>query len=356
MAASAKRWAWLAFAGLLALTGTAIAQPGGAAGAEGEPSPQKQAAALALFDEGRQLMREKRYAEACPKLEQSYQLFPGTGTLFNLSDCYEQLGRTASAWTGFREVAAKSQADGRVRREKEARQRVAALEPRLSRLVVAVGEPVEGLRVTREGEAIDRLLWGQALPMDPGSYTIAATAPGKQRWEKLVRVQGQGATVRVEIPELDDAQPPEPTGPGPTPSAAPVTPPTQGPSEAPPSTLPAGAERPWQMPLGVTLLGVGVAGMGTSIALGLLAKSKADDADCNPDGTCSPDGLDDRDAAVTQAHIGTAVFFGGAALAAVGTVLWLTAPSEPTGQAVEEPEPTAAVGLGPSGLVLRGQF
>ena len=32
------------------------------------------------------------------------------GTLYNLSDCYEQIGRTASAWSGFRDVAAQAKA------------------------------------------------------------------------------------------------------------------------------------------------------------------------------------------------------------------------------------------------------
>src|SRR5260221_11014313 len=62
-------------------------------------------AARTLFDEGRKLLADGKYDAACPKLEESQRLDPGTGTLFNLADCWEQIGRTASAWARFLEGA-----------------------------------------------------------------------------------------------------------------------------------------------------------------------------------------------------------------------------------------------------------
>src|SRR5450432_3316906 len=64
--------------------------------------------AEALFEEGRQLMDQKKYEEACKKLEGSQKLDPGAGTLLNLAACYEQNGQTASAWVTYKDAAAAS--------------------------------------------------------------------------------------------------------------------------------------------------------------------------------------------------------------------------------------------------------
>ena len=56
---------------------------------------EDQAAARALFDEGRALMKAGQYADACPKLEAARRLFTSAGILLNLADCHEKIGRTA---------------------------------------------------------------------------------------------------------------------------------------------------------------------------------------------------------------------------------------------------------------------
>src|ERR1700712_2696749 len=81
------------------------------------------AAAQALFNDAKQLMTTGRYAEACPKLEESQRLDPGVGTLFHLADCDEHVGKTASAWAAFLEVAAEAKSSGQPARERVARDR-----------------------------------------------------------------------------------------------------------------------------------------------------------------------------------------------------------------------------------------
>src|SRR4051812_10257047 len=78
---------------------------GGIGAARAQVSPEVRSASVALFDEARRLMADGKFAEACPKLEESQRMDPGIGILFNLGDCYEHLGRTASAWISFRDVA-----------------------------------------------------------------------------------------------------------------------------------------------------------------------------------------------------------------------------------------------------------
>src|SRR5687768_7618823 len=63
------------------------------------------AAAEALFDQGVRLMKQNNFADACPKLEESDRIDPAVGTLLYLGECYERVGKTASAWATFREAA-----------------------------------------------------------------------------------------------------------------------------------------------------------------------------------------------------------------------------------------------------------
>src|SRR5262249_52925634 len=53
--------------------------------------------AAALFQTGLQQMQASRYAEACPKLAESYWLDPRPGVLFTLAECEARWEKTASA-------------------------------------------------------------------------------------------------------------------------------------------------------------------------------------------------------------------------------------------------------------------
>src|SRR5262245_30897133 len=136
---------------LVALT-VGASRPAGA-----EATASEKATAQALFDEGRKLASSGRFAEACPKLEESLRLDPGIGTRFHLANCYERAGRTASAWTTFLEVAAAAKEAKQPEREKVARDRASALEPKLSRLtIVAGGKGAEALEIRRDGVTVGR--------------------------------------------------------------------------------------------------------------------------------------------------------------------------------------------------------
>jgi hypothetical protein len=165
------------------------------------------AAARALFDEGRKLAAQGKHGDACPKFEESQRIEPGVGTMFHLADCQEATGKTASAWAMFLEVASKLKAEGgQADKEQAARQRAAALEPKLSRLKIVVpeGVAVPGLSVNRDGRETGKGSWGTAIPVDPGKHVIEASAPGKKTWTMTIEVGKDGANDLVTIPALQE--------------------------------------------------------------------------------------------------------------------------------------------------------
>src|SRR5260221_419371 len=177
-AVSVSRW-------VLVIACSAIGAASFPGAARADSSLTDKAAAQTLFDEGRKLMAAGKLAEACPKLAESQKLDPGVGTQFNLADCYERLGQTASAWAGFLEAASTARAMGQGDREKVAKERAGTLAPRLSRLTItsSEGTPPAGLDIKKDGAPVGRALWGTAIPVDPGSHLVEVSAPGKKTWQ-----------------------------------------------------------------------------------------------------------------------------------------------------------------------------
>jgi hypothetical protein len=312
------------------------------------------ASAQVLFDEGRKAMARGDFAAACPQLAESHRLDPAIGTLLNLADCYEKSGKTASAWSRFLEAADVARASGQAPREKTARARAAALEPRLSRVKVDVppASRIPGLSVSRDGVTVGEPLWGVPAPVDPGDHTVIARAAGKKDFSAKVVVSGEG-TVVVVIPALE-------AGTSEAPPVAPVAPPvasTAAPRPVPPPTAPPPAEPPpsgggWQKPTGLALTGVGAVGLVLGTVFGLRAKSKNDDslAQCrsNDATACTQEGKNLRDSAHSAATLSTVSFGVGVAAVAGGLALYFTAPSPGSS--------TAAVRVGPGNVSLEGSF
>ena len=181
---------------VLSAAATVFLAYGSIAGAE-PPKKGDPAAAQALFYEARALMKDGKYALACPKLEESLRLDYGIGTEFNLADCNEKTGKLSTAWSGFLSVASAAKAQNQTQREKVARDRAKALEPRLPKLAIDVPSPAApGLEVKRDGVVIGSASWGTPTPVDPGNHRIVVSAPGKQPWEGAVSaVEGKVAWV-----------------------------------------------------------------------------------------------------------------------------------------------------------------
>jgi hypothetical protein len=309
-------------------------------------------AAQALFDEGKALMAKGQYEQACPKLEESQRLDPGLGTLFNLAECNEKTGRIATAWVRFLDVATGARSEGHREAQRVAQKRADALAPRLPKLVVEVSSPEKspGLELLRDGVLVGAAQWGVAIPVDPGTHTVSASAPGRKAWEATV-VASEKQVSKLSVPVLEAAD--VPAGSEAKPSAS------SPPSSAPAPVARSAEEEPakaggTQRTLGLVVGGVGIAGIGASLVLGALAKGQYDDAEC-PNDICSPAAGAERDGAWTKATISSIAFGVGAAALAGGAVLFFTAPSGDEKQATR-PFSNLKVGIAPGRLVLRGNL
>jgi serine/threonine-protein kinase len=292
-------------------------------------------AARTLFQDARKLVAEKKYDQACPKFEESLKLDPGIGTMFNLADCWEHVGKTASAWSRFLDAASAARNSGQSERERVARDRAAAIEPHLSRMVVTVAAPDPGLQVLDGTRAVGASLYGVSVPVDPGAHTISASAPGKKRWESTVQVGADAAQVSVSVPALVVDPTAQTVAPATTAvaSAAPIpgeAPAAKGLPDTPPA--PVSASGTTQRTIGWVTAGVGLVGVGVGIAFGFATQSKNSDAKALcANLTCADQKqLDDHTSLVSQAkgdRTGSIIGFaaGGAALAG-GLVIVLTAP------------------------------
>jgi hypothetical protein len=156
--------------------------------AQAPPPPPPQAAgatdarALAetLFFTARGMMEAGRYADACPKLAESYRLDAAPGTLLNLAVCNEKIGKTASAWGEFRDALSEARRMNRPDREKLATEHIATLEPELSYLTITVPplvRVVRGFEVLRNGVPLQSAAWDTDLPVDPGEVEVVERAP-----------------------------------------------------------------------------------------------------------------------------------------------------------------------------------
>jgi hypothetical protein len=305
--------------GFTALSSSASAQPS---------NPEAASDVQALYDDAVASMERKEFDVACPKLEVLVRRVPeGVGAKLTLAQCYEEAGRLATAWATY-ELAAEAAAEAKqVERRLKARARADALKPKLARLTITVAEATRdlpGLTIERDGVPIEPLKWGIPVPIDQGSHVIAATAPGKKRWEKTVEIAANGANEAMTVDALLDA-----------PDAPVVAP-----------------ERPrdWGNTRRIAGIGVGalgVIGLGAAAVFGVVAistKDESNESHCDASNRCDGRGLALRSEAATAATVSTALFITGGLVFAGGVTLFLLPSSSaaPTGSKAQLALPAGA--------------
>jgi hypothetical protein len=281
---------------------------------------QDAAAAEVLFRAGRTAADAGDYATACAKFHESERLDPALGTLLNIADCEEKLGRLATAWTAYEEVAQRLPDDDE--RHTIAATRSAALGPRLPRLRIrlAADAPL-GTQVQRDGVALGAASLDTLLPVDPGKHAVETTAPRRRpRTFEVFLGEGETITLTVQPGEASD------------------------PTEHPPSPE---KPRSGAKTAGYVVMGVGAAAALVGVVTGVLVldrKGTVND-NCDADKHCNPTGLDAADSGKNLGVVTTVALATGAVGLGTGLVLVLSVG--------DEPRPGAGYR---SGLMLRGTF
>ena len=307
----------------------ALALLGLAAGARAASGAGDSATAQALFDQARSLMQQNRYAEACPKFEESQRLDPALGTSINLAHCWEHLGRTASAWSKFLEVADAALAAGHSEHEQVARARADRLRPRLSKLIISVprAHRLAELEVRRDGILIGNAQLESPVPLDPGLHRIEARAPGRETWRTEIRLGAESDEKRVAVPLL-----------------APVA-----------ASQEQQQDGSWMRPGGLAAAGAGVVAIGVGSYFGLRALDLHDESEaqgCDENDVCEPDALATRQRAITAGNTATVLFIAGGVLLSGGVVLYLFGSSDSSRAGAQV---SATLGTRPA-LTVAGRF
>jgi hypothetical protein len=172
-----KSWSLLAFAVAGAAAASVLAAPG-------EARADPMADAKDLFTRGRELRTHGDCANAVAMFRKAYDLYPAAlGSLRNLAECQEALGRYASArraWVDLKR-ALLTNADRKYEGwERDAEQAASRLAPMLATLTIEIvavtprGEaaPADAIEATLDGERLAPAQMGTPLERDPGRHVV----------------------------------------------------------------------------------------------------------------------------------------------------------------------------------------
>lgn len=320
--------------------------------------------AEALFKQGKKLMAEKKYADACPQFEQSMKLDPGIGTQLNIAKCYEEWGRIGHALVAY-QAAEKMAKDANDNRAPKIHELVENLDSQVPRLTIKLPKDskAEGVKVTLDGEAVESL--GTARVVDPGPHTIEYTVDDGPKKSKIVPVErGGDSEVTLDVPKDRVAKGGKGGGKGggtkEGEGGGGGT--KEGGGKGEETAAPPGRN----MRIGGLVLGgAGVIAIGVSSIMTLSARGQYNDAlnmyCMGMKNMCDPMGLELTHDARSTANTATIVFLVGTAAVGGGVALYLLAPKGAASAKHETGEASAryivpSVSKDGAGVVFGGRF
>jgi hypothetical protein len=317
-------------------------------GLSSAPAAAGEEDAKSMFAAGRALRAQGKCEDAILQFRRALELHPeGLGSLRNIAECEEQLGKFAAArrdWWDLRRAVLQTNEPKYNGWDKDAEAAYTRLGSKVARVTVKLaGEQLDRVRVSMDGKPLDPRLVGVELERDLGAHTIEAFYGGAAPvMERIELDEGERELVTLNIP----------------------VPPKQPAVGAAPAGPPADEGSPGMRTAGVIALGVGAAAAIGTLVTVIMRQAAIAEVEKNCPGWSSGDeqcnALNDTAATAAkdaQSRGDTASLlvnvFGGVAIAGLGVGLTLviagSSSDAPTSGAPRvAPKKNAWIGVSPA--------
>jgi hypothetical protein len=298
--------------GLLFAAVLATSMMAGTAAMAAEPSPADLAQARDLSVQAQQMFEQGKFDESEKHWIAAEKLYPAAPTLtLGLARTQAKLGKLVLAQENYKKIIRENENNPNLSPAfkdavESAKSEVGPVSARIANVVIKVEGPASPT-VTIDGQPVAASTLGLKRPVDPGSHTIKAEAPGYSPVTQSFQVAEAGvadATIKME----------------------------KGPDGLPPghdSKVDVGPGKSSNKTMAFVAFGVGGAGLIFGAVTGILAIGKHGDLEDQCQGGKCPATLqDDVDSYKTMGLLSTIGFIVGGVGVAAGTVLLLTAPKE----------------------------
>ncbi len=314
--------------GVCLLSGSALA----------DPSPEERAAARQMFTEGKELEKQKSWAEALEKFRKVGAIKMTPQVRFHIALCEENVGHLVAAINGFELAAEEARSAGQSAAEvaDNAPARAEALRKRVAMLRLSISGKQISSKIVLDGSPLGKAAQDVPIPLDPGDHVIEVQdASGASTFKKELRVAEAGSeSVEITFADVE----PAPT----TSGSAPPPPPPLPPRSRAPAYIAGG--------LGVALV------ITSGVFYGLRAGTISELTDSCTDKVrltgCDPAKKGLADTGATYGTVSAVTL--GAGLAALGTAGVLFFVLGPRKQpAAQSTAPATSLGVAPTGTGLK---
>lgn len=261
--------------------------------------PKERQEAQKIATQARALVKSGKFAEAAKKLKRADALYPSAVYRLEMGKLLLELGDLRQAGRVLRDATEmKAQQFHEKQAQKKARELLAEVEERTPTLRVSVFEPEAGkVHITIDGDEYDT--GDGAVPINPGTASIEATATGYEPFSKKVKlVEGKREVVELRLRALAKEE-------------------DEGSGVGLNTRIPA-----------YIAWGVGAVGLGLGIGFGIMAINTTNDVVINYDcenNVCPAEAEEDLDTAKANGNVATAGWVIAVAGVAAGTILFLLA-------------------------------